>query len=527
MQVRDRKGRRRAPLLLATLVAVAAVVGCQDEGRDASSDPLFAPGGGGPKPKLQDVTVQIGPNNADGAAVNGGWFVAAYDLASGLAETGFTDCDAASPCSAVLTVPTGTYAFIAFPGRRAGFPGYVPLPPDADSWECIVADTDTEQPGCQGVDPTSAAVVTQIVDGEIGSAPLARWTFDDGFVVEISNKPPDPVILVPPPAVLVEIEYDDLEQFNTDEGNFGDQQPRSTSVVFPLCWTASPFASWGYSIPSDGNGALPAVPLTGAVANPAELPMPDYAGYPNPGPEGCAAYTDLTDLPFFQFVYELDFSGTPLANGETLLSTLGTDASPTAGTITQYTRPLLCDAQTGKYQDEKEGDGDKIDFLSPFVNGFQANVDPDLVLHPIPDAVAGWYSQQVLLDGTTAVLTIKNRSAAGGTYSLSAKYTCDATGCALNGVNSNAPDASGFEINFRPTVDEYGMVIPGRIETSWSWVGIPYPVDGANGNVVTIEVKAPGDNAPEPSRDDATSSDFAIPFSDTCKDTNDGRWALG
>jgi len=179
-----------------------------------------------------------------------------------------------------------------------------------------------------------------------------------------------------------------------------------------------------------------------------------------------------------------------------------------------------CDAQTGKYLGELTGDGDKIDFLAPFVNGFQADVDPDLVLHPIPDAVAGWYSQQVLVDGTTAVLTIKNRGATGGTYSLSAKYTCDADGCALDGVNSNAPDVSGFEINFRPAEGAL-------IETSWSWVGIPFPVDGVNGNVVTIEVKAPGDNSPESSRDDATSSDFAIPFSDTCRDTNDGRWAVG
>jgi len=512
MQFRDRKGRRWTPFLAVALVAVAAV-GCQDDGTEASSDPLFAPGG---KPKLQDVTVQIGPDNANGVAVNGGWFVAAYNLGSGLEATGFTDCDAASPCSTVLTVPTGTYAFIAFPGRRASFPGYVPLPPDEDSWECIVA-------GCG--DPTSAAVVTRLVDGEIGSAPLARWTFEDGFVVEISNKPPDPVILVPPTAVLQSIQYDDLEQFNPDEGNYYNDQPRSTSVVFPLCWTQAPYASWGYVIPSDGNGALPAVPLTGAVANPADLPMPDYDGFPNPGAETCDAYTDLTGgLDFFQFVYELDFSGTPDANGETLLSTYATNDSPTESTITQYTRPLLCDAQTGKYLDEQEGDGDKIDFLSPFVNGFQADVDPDLVLHPIPDAVAGWYSQQVLLDGTSAVLTIKNFD--GTTkYSLSAKYTCDAYGCALDGVNSNAPDISGFEINFRPA--EGANEGDGLIETSWSWVGIPFPVDGVNGNVVTIEVKAPGDNAPEASRNDATSSDFAIPYSDTCVDTNDGRWALG
>jgi len=296
--------------------------------------------------------------------------------------------------------------------------------------------------------------------------------------------------------------------------------------VFPLCWTQAPYASWGYVIPSDGNGALPAVPLTGAVANPADLPMPDYAGFENPGAETCDAYTDLTGgLDFFQFVYELDFSGTPDANGETLLSTYATNDSPTENTITQYTRPLLCDAQTGKYLDELEGDGNKIDFLSPFVNGFQADVDPDLVLHPIPDAVAGWYSQQVLVDGTTAVLTIKNRSADGGTYSLAAKYTCDAGGCELDGVNSNAPDVSGFEINFRPA--EGANEGDGLIETSWSWVGIPFPVDGVNGNVVTIEVKAPGDNAPEASRNDATSSDFAIPYSDTCVDTNDGRWALG
>ena len=527
MRFRERNGRGWAPpLVAAALIALAGVAGCSDDGREGSSDPLFAPGG---KPKLQDVTVQIGPNNSAGVAVNGGWFVAAYNLASGLAATGFTDCDAASPCSTVLTVPTGTYAFLAFPGRRAEFPGYVPLPPDAESWGCVV-DTDLATSGCQGGDPTSAAVVTRLVDGEIGSAPAARFTFDDAFVVEISNKPPDPVVLVPPPAVLQSIEYDDLEQFNGDEGNFGDQQPRSTSVVFPLCFDASgkltsPFAGWPVSIPADGNGALPAVPLTGAVANPAQLPMPDYTGYENPGAESCGAYTALTGLAFYQFVYELDFSGTPLANGETLLSTYSTDLSPSNSTISQYTRPLLCDAQAGKYTGELTGDGDKIDFLAPFVNGFQADVDPDLVLHPIPTAVAGWYSQQVLLDGTTAVLTIKNRGADGGTYSLAAKYTCYADGCALDGVNSNAPDISGFEINFRPAEGtEKG---DGRIETSWSWVGIPYAVDGMNGNVVTIEVKAPGDNAPEASRDDATSSDFAIPFSDTCKDTNDGRWALG
>lgn len=502
---RGRCARRTAPLL--ALFAAAALGGCEDRG-DAGTDALFAPGG--PKPKLQDVTVQLGPQNSAGIAVNGGWFVAAYSKDDGRLATGFADCDAGS-CSTTLTVPAGMYAFIAFPGRRSDFPGYVPLPPESESWDCIVD-------GC--ADPTSAAVVTQLVDDEIGSAPLARWTFGTGFVVEIANRPPPPVVLVPPPAVLVELEYDDLEQFNPDEGNYGDTQPRSTSVVFPLCWTDTPYDGWGLSVPSDGNGALPAVALTGSVANPARLPMPDYTGFEGPGPTSCAAYTGLTGLPFSGFVYELDFSGTPFANGETLLSTYATDALPTAGTITQYTQPLLCDASVGKYSDEIVGDGAKLDFLPPIVSGFQADVADNLVLTPIPGAIAGWYSQRVLLDGTSAALTIKNRGRKG-TYSLTATYTCSSTGCALDGVNSNAPGGqTGFEMNFRPG-DE-----PGVVEASWSWVGLPHPVDGKNRNTVTWDLKTAGDNSPESSRDNTTSSDFAIPFPQTCRDTNDGRWAV-
>jgi hypothetical protein len=505
MHRRERTSRRWAPLLLLFTAVVAG--GCQDDGSDARTDALFAPGG--PNPKLQAVTVQLGPQNSDGADVNGGWFVAAYSLASGRMATGFADCDTGS-CSTALTVPTGTYAFIAFPGRRSDFPGYVPLPPESESWDCVVD-------GC--ADPTSAAVVTQLVGGEIGSAPLARWTFGSGFVVEISNRPPPPVVLVPPPAVLVELEYEDLEQFNPDEGNFGDTQPRSTSVVFPLCWTDAPYDGWDLSIPSDGNGALPAVPLTGAVANPARLPMPDYAGFEGPGSTSCAAYTGLTGLPFTAFVYELDFSGTPFAQGETLLSTYATDALPTAGTITQYTQPLLCDASVGKYADEIVGDGAKLDFLPPIVSGFQADVADDLVLTPIPEAIAGWYSQRITIDGTSAALTIKNRGRKG-TYSLTASYTCSSTGCSLDGVNTNTPGPVQFEMNFRPGDG------PGVVEASWSWVGLPYPVDGKNRNTVTWDLKTAGDDSPESSRSSTTSSDFAIPFPQTCKDTNDGRWAV-
>ncbi len=506
--------RHRIPALC-LLVGALAASGCADERASDPSDPLFAPGG---NVKLQQVTVQLGPQNSDGSAVNGGWFVAAYSQAAGRLATGFVDCDNGS-CSTVLTVPTGTYAFLAFPGRRSTFPGFVPLPPDAESWDCVV-DTDLATSGCQGGDPTSAAVVTQIVDGEIGSAPLAGWTFRTGFVVQIANKPPAPVVLVPPPAALVSLQYQDLEQFNPDEGNFGDQQPRSTSVVFPLCWTDAPYSSWGLSIPADGNGALPAVPLTGAVANPALLPMPDYEGWEAPSDPSCPAYVALTGESIYHFVYELDFSGLPVAQGETLLSTYSTNGLPTTGTIRQYTRPLLCDASVGKYADELVGDGTKLDFLPALVSGFQAEVADDLVLSPIPGAVAGWYSQRVLLDGTTAVLTIKNRGASGGTYSLAAKYTCSATACALDNVNTNAPGPVKFEVNFRPG-DGAGV-----IETSWSWVGLPFPVDGRNGNVVTIELKTAGDNSPESSRESATSSDFAIPFPETCKDTNDGRWAV-
>ncbi|MDT8437326.1 MAG: hypothetical protein RRA92_11305, partial [Gemmatimonadota bacterium] len=76
-----------------------------------------------------------------------------------------------------------------------------------------------------------------------------------------------------------------------------------------------------------------------------------------------------------------------------------------------------------------------------------------------------------------------------------------------------------FEVNFRPAG-------PGLVQTSWSLVGLPFPVDASGGNVVTFEVKAPGDAFPPASRENTTSSDFAIPFPGTCRDTNDGRWAI-
>jgi hypothetical protein len=502
-------------------LAVALGAGCADRApTDPTTDtaPLFAPGGGGPN-QTRDLEVNlVAPENAP--AVSGQWWILAYTEADGRVAETSVDCDATTGCpTATLTVPVGTIGILAFPGARDAFPAYVPIPPLVMPWSL------------QDVD--YAAVVTCPDDtGTLPylSCPANRGTFKSSFVIDIPNgngSNLDPVTLTPPDAVQIDLSYLNLEAFDgSNDNNCTGQDcnpPRSASVVLPLC-----SGDFGWAT-TTSEGVKPAVPLTGNVANPASIPLPPPYDGQEDTCEGAA------------WVAELDFSGTPGSNGETLTQTYKAPSFPSAdGTVDLFAVPLVCSLvdDQNKLLDasfEPDNESSKLEILTPIAYAFQADVNPsDLELTSYHDAVAGWFTLK--LQGATTsgsgTFTLRNRSADGGTASLNVSFTCEATGtgtkCAESGSRSGSLDGTDtrFEINFRNAEGDAA-----EVTAYWSAVGLPFAVSG-NGpkdNEVSFRIDTPEDGFPNASKASGkkpqiSSAQQVIPYSASCNDNNDDRW---
>ncbi len=549
MQVRDRKGRRRVPLLLATLVAVAAAVGCQDRAPTGPGDgtPQFA------KPPAAPVglTLLIEAGNQAGDEYLGPLYAFVYDEGFGLEKVAAFDCSVPQDINGVdycsgpgaIPVQKGTKAVVVVPGHvpsalfDAGQFGDL----KSKLLPLTNATYETSDFNCEEDDCSIGTSVTDVQKGKVTLLPLVPENFAGGFDIKV-NSDVTVDLGAPVASVVRGLEYED---FGAGSGvsnvDFPDYRP-TTSTVMPLCETSDLPGSWTFT--GTEWGVWPAVPMAffgaaGENSTEVRLPYPDVADFPQA--RSCPGYP-FQLLPLW--VTELNFISQAVPGGDTQHTILETfeilSAADLANDpITRYARPLLCDASADVSKAlepyEKFGDASGgVDFLPPFVAGYQATIGSELRLTPESSSVAGWYTQYVT-GSANVTFTLKNTSGEGsGTFSFSVTYSCESAATSPTGearcTETSRQDnsaGSGFsaDFNFRSAPD-YGdpafLFSSDLVETTWSIIGLPYP-DGT----VRYDVKTSGDKFPLAPGEGLESSDWPLTLPDTCKDTNDGRWALG